>query len=198
MVLFGLSGCFREESPYLVENTIDLQSPNGIYEKLLYEGVQEAVKGIEWNKYKSKKIFYSVQEITDGYLDNVVSSLMDHKFVEVGGDVLFVDKSEENKDKTDAEIKKETDYDYDVYITVPISGVYYYEGFFGRNYVAYVMVNLFAKQKDGTEYNYSSKIIEKKFDKFIPSRVCIVSLWVLLLSTVIMLFFKLINYKKTT
>ena len=195
-VMLVVSGCYQEESPYLVESTIDLQSPNGIYETLLYKGAQEAFNKIEWSKYKDKKIIYSVQEINNGYLDNVVRSLVDYKFIEVGGSIVTINKSGENKDKPEREIKEGINYDYDVAITVPVSGVYYYEGFLRRNYVAYVMINLFAKQKNGSEYKCSSGIIEKKFDKFIPSKVCIVGLWVLLLAIVISIFIKFIVCKK--
>ena len=196
ILLISVSGCFEEQSPYLMESKIDLQNPNGIYEVILYRAVQEAFKQIKWDRYQDKKIFYDVQEITDGYLDNVVAALVEHKFLEAGGKILIVDKTGENKDKSEGQIKRETIYDYDVYITVPITGVYYYEGFLKRNYVAYVMVNLFEKQKDSSERSYSSGVIEKKFEKFIPSKVCIVSLWVLLLSVVILLITKILFQKK--
>lgn len=194
-ISMNLSGCFEEQSPYLVESTIDLQNPNGIYELLLYKGMQEAFEKIDWGRYQNKKIFYCVEEITDGYLDNVVSALADHKFLAVGGKILVVNKAGENKDKSEKEIKKEMEYDYDVYITVPISGVYYYEGFFRRNYIAYVMINLFEKQKSGSEHNFSSGIIEKRFDQFIPSKVFTVCAWVLILSGIILSIIKIL-FKK--
>ena len=90
--------------------------------------------------------------------------MAEHKFLEVGGKILVISKTGENKGKSTAEIKKATDYNYDIYITVPISGVYYYEGFLKRNYVGYVMVNVFEQQKDGTAHKYSSGIIEKRFN----------------------------------
>ena len=185
-----LSGCYDDQSPFLMENKVDLQSPNGIYEILLFKGAEEALKKIDWSKYKDKQIFYSVPQITNGYLDNVVNSLVHYKFLELGANILYVNRTEDNKDKTDKELKKEQKYDYNIDITVPISGVYYYEGFFKRNYVASVMVNVFAEQIDGTEHNFSSGIIEKKFDKFIPSKTFIVSLWIILLSIVILFLFK--------
>ncbi|MBU1086949.1 MAG: hypothetical protein KKD05_05450 [Candidatus Omnitrophica bacterium] len=190
VALLCLSGCYEEQPPFLMESKADFQSPNGIYEILLFEGAKEALEKIDWSKYENKKIFYDVQQITDGYLDNVVASLVEYKFLELGANLLQINKTEDNKDKTDTELKKEHPYDYDISITVPIAGVYYYEGFLRRNYVSSVMVNVFVKQKDGVENNFSSGIIEKKFDKFIPSKTFIVSLWIILLSIIILFLFK--------
>ena len=61
---------------------------------------------------------------------------------QLGDDInmnLYIKNIEDIKN---ACIKKEIDYDYDVSITVPISGIHYYEGFFKRNYTAYVMINI--------------------------------------------------------
>ena len=196
LVTLCLTGCNEEKSPYLMESNADFQSPNGIYEVLLVKGAKEALAKFDWSKYKNKQIFYAVPEITDGYLDNVVASLVEYKFLELGSNILQVKRTEEDKGKSDQELKNEQKFDYDIYITVPISGVYYYEGFFGRNYVANVMINAFVKEKDGTETNFSSGIIEKKFDRFIPSKIFILSLWIILLSIIIALLLKNIVLNK--
>ena len=198
IIVFTISGCFEEESPFKVENTIDLQSPNGIYEVLLFNGAKEALTQIDWGKYKNKNIYFKVQEINNGYLDNVVSALAEHKFLESQGNILTICKTGENKDKTDNQIKKESDYDYDIYITVPISGVYFYEGFFKRQYTAYVMLNLFEKQKDKPEDKISSGLIEKKFDKFIPSKIFITSIWILIIAVIVLFILKILFKKHLT
>lgn len=182
ILAFAVCGCFEEESPFIVEETIDLQSPNGIYETILLNGAKEAFEKIDWEKYKSKDIYFEVQEINDGYLDNVVSALIEHKFLEINGNILAETKEGEEK----------ADHDYDVYITIPVSGVYYYEGFFKRHYVSYVMLNLFETQKDGSEQKTSSGLIETEFDKFIPSRILVISLWVIIAAIIIMLVFKIL------
>ncbi len=198
IIVSTLSGCFEEESPFKVESTIDLQSPNGIYEVLLFNGAKEAFEKIDWGKYKGKNIYFEVQEINDGYLDNVVSALAEHKFLESQGNILAISKTDENKDKTDSQIKEGSDYDYDVYLTVPIAGVYFYEGFFKRHYIAYVMLNLFEKRKDGAEYKTSSGLIEKKFDKFIPSKIFVTSIWVLIIAVIILFISKTLFIKYLT
>lgn len=198
IIVFTISGCFEEESSFKVESILDMESPNGIYEVLLFNGVKEAFEKIDWGKYKSKNIYFEVQEINNGYLDNVVSALVEHKFLESQGNILTISKAGENKDKTDGQIKKESDYDYDIYITVPISGVYFYEGFFKRQYVAYVMLNLFEKQKDKSEYKISSGLIEKKFDKFIPSKIFVTSIWILIIAVIMLLILKILFKKHLT
>lgn len=198
IIVLTISGCFEEEFPFKVENTIDLQSPNGIYEVLLFNGVKEAFEKIDWGKYKSKNIYFEVQKINDGYLDNVVSALVEHKFLESQGNILTISQTGENKEKTYGQIKKESNYDYDIYITVPISGVYFYEGFFKRQYIAYVMLNLFEKQKDKSEYKISSGLIEKKFDKFIPSKIFVTSIWILIIAVIILLILKILFKKHLT
>ena len=35
-VTIGLGGCFEEKSPFIVEERIDLITPNGIYELILF------------------------------------------------------------------------------------------------------------------------------------------------------------------
>jgi len=194
-VLLSTSGCFEEASPYLVENTIDLQSPNGIYEGLLFGAAKEAFDKHDWAQYKDKKIFCDVTHITDGYLDHVVSALVMSRFVDAGALILTVNKSGKNADKTDAELKSAVPYDFDVSISAPVSGVYYYEGFLKRNYYAYVMASILSKKKDGTEDRFSSGIVKKKLDRFIPSKVFVVSVWVLLVSMAVLLFAKLLFLK---
>jgi len=194
-VLLSTCGCFDEASPYLVENTIDLQSPNGIYEVLLVDVAKKAFDKHDWAQYKDKKIFCNVTHITDGFLDNVVSALVMSRFVDAGATILTVNKSGKNADKTETELKSAVPYDFDVSISLPVSGVYYYEGFLKRNYYAYVMASILSKKKDGTEDKFSSGIVKKKLDRFIPSKVFVVSVWVLLVAMAIMLFAKLLFFK---
>ena len=194
-VLLSTSGCFDEASPYLVENTIDLQSPNGIYEVLLVDAAKKAFDKHDWAQYKDKKIFCNVTHITDGFLDNVVSALVMSRFVDAGATILTVNKSGKNADKTETELKSAVPYDFDVSISLPVSGVYYYEGFLKRNYYAYVMASILSKKKDGTEEKFSSGVVKKKLDRFIPSKVFVVSVWVLLVAMAIMLFAKLLFFK---
>jgi len=180
-----LCGCFEEESPFIVEETIDLLSPNGIYELILFRGMDNALEKIDFSKYSEKKIYYDVQKITDGYLDNVVSVAIEQKFSDIKVNKLIVNKSEKNKDRSDDELKEETEYDYDLYFTVPVTGVYYYEGFIKKHFTSYVSINLLEKQKNGLVKTYSSGIINTTFDQFIPSRYFLISVWVLLIAVIL-------------
>lgn len=180
-----LCGCFEEESPFIVEETIDLLTPNGIYELILFKGMDSALQKIDFSKYSEKKIYYEVQEIIDGYLDNVVSVAIDQRFSDIKANKLIINKSEENKDRSDDELKKETEYDYDLYFTVPVTGVYYYDGFIKKHFISYVSINLVEKPKNGLMKTYSSGIINTEFDQFIPSRYFLISMWVLLISVIL-------------
>ena len=91
----------------------------------------------------------------------MVSALVSHKLLEAEGNILTIVKTKENKAVPIDILKQETDFDFDLYITVPVSGVNTYEGFLTTNHSAYVVMKLYEKTRDGSENNYTSGVIVK-------------------------------------
>ncbi|HPA18620.1 MAG TPA: hypothetical protein PLU30_12790 [Verrucomicrobiae bacterium] len=191
LVTVALTGCIDDEPRLLMENTIDLVSPNGIHEVLLLGGLNEALGKIDWTKYANKNVYVDTFTTCDGYADKVLHTAVKSKLHAVGANILTITKSEENKDKSDEELKRETEYQYDLTFTAPVSGVYSYEGFFSRQYVAHVMVNLVEAQKGNGGRVMSGGLIEKRFQTFIPGQIFVVSCWTVASAILIMAAFRL-------
>jgi hypothetical protein len=191
--LLCIIGC-EEEKSFLIESQFDLMNRHGIYHVILNDGINKALDKLNLGKYSGKKVEYDVKEFTDGYTENITDALIQMRLEESGVKIVI---EESSKDTTKGEKEPKEEYDYKLDFYIPICGIYRYNGFFKENYKACLKIKLVEIQKDAKSNLFESDLIETSFNRFIPSLIFTISIWALVVGTILIVISKFIHKKNT-